>query len=209
MPGLDTPPTSGDDTSDSSDSSVDDSSDDSDSDEHEPAEEKEADDVIDIDAIDVDAIDDDAIDDDAIVVEHVDEQDESSDGDDEDSECTEEIDAPVAAIRPRPRRSTRGNPDYVGEHVDQHFNDGRSGYTHFGRTRRGGDVRPAAGEQPKLPKVYRNSVTIHNFFCAPGKICLLVQCWSRTYVTIMRMCVQVKHVLRCLRKGPRLNGNNR
>lgn len=106
--------------------------------------------------------------------EYVNEQTDSSDGDDEheDSDYVEEIAAHAVQVASRPRRSTTAQcPDYVGEQVDEHFNDGRPGYTHFGRTRKGGDTRPN-GKEPEVPKAITSGVTIHNFFCASGKNCL-------------------------------------
>ena len=175
--------------SDSSDSMVglrdvdDSSSDDSysaESDE-EFAEQKEADDVIELDVSDVaedehedssDGDEEGSLD----VVEQVDEHEDSSDGDDEDSDYNDEsaaAAAPAVQTVSRPSRSTsNNNPVYVGERVDQHFNDGRPGYTHFHRTRKGGDVRPN-GTELTLPKAIQCGVTIHNFFCAPGENCFV------------------------------------
>ena len=117
----------------------------------------------------------------------VQERDESSDADesddhDESSESqwqvlpsieddAEAADLPPVRARRVPRRSTTQEPNYVDENVDQYFNDGRPGYCHFGRTRKGGDTRPN-GNVPTLPPALVSKVTIHNFFCAAGNNCL-------------------------------------
>ena len=68
------------------------------------------------------------------------------------------------------RRSSRNSgkkADYVNEHVDEEFSECK-GYTHFGHTRKGGDVRPNVGPvQP--PKKTRSAVTMLNYFSPPSK----------------------------------------
>ena len=68
------------------------------------------------------------------------------------------------------RRSARNNgkrPDYVHERCDEEFS-GCKGYSHFGRTRKGGDNRPNS-KAALAPKKTRSSVTMLNYFATPGK----------------------------------------
>ena len=68
------------------------------------------------------------------------------------------------------RRSSGRNsrkPNYTDAKIDQTFT-GRTGYTHFGRTRLGGDRRPN-GKPVPMPKAISTRVTMLNFFAAPGK----------------------------------------
>ena len=57
--------------------------------------------------------------------------------------------------------------NYAEERIDQTF-VGRKGYTHFGRTRHGGDCRPNA-KPVSMPKEISTRLTLFNFFAAPGK----------------------------------------
>ena len=63
------------------------------------------------------------------------------------------------------RDGQQRKPDYVSEKHDQTF-VGRKGYTHFGRTKLGGDCRPN-GKPVQVPK--HKHVTMLNFFSAAGK----------------------------------------
>ena len=86
--------------------------------------------------------------------------------------CSDDDDDTIPAPATPVRRSGRNRDkevdyDYVNEKADNHFCEYK-GITHFGRTRRGGDIRPNADiVQP--PKKTRSSVTMLNFFAAPGK----------------------------------------
>lgn len=85
--------------------------------------------------------------------------------DDEDYEPNA-MPAPATAVR-RSARNRDKEVDYVHEKHDNHFSEYK-GLSHFGRTRKGGDMRPNGGnEEP--PKATRNSVTMLNFFATPGK----------------------------------------
>ena len=69
-------------------------------------------------------------------------------------------------LRRSPRSvGQRRKPDYVSEKHDQTF-VGRKGYTHFGRTKLGGDCRPN-GKPATVSK--HKHVTMLNFFSAAGK----------------------------------------
>lgn len=57
--------------------------------------------------------------------------------------------------------------DYVNEKHDNEFAEAK-GYTHFGRTRKGGDKRPNA-PSVEPPKKTISAVTMLNFFATPGK----------------------------------------
>ena len=77
----------------------------------------------------------------------------------------EDCEGELCCAKPALRRRKR-TVDYWSESVDTTFND-RPGYTHFGRTRKGGDVRPLRKEQP-IPKKIVESVTLLNFFGREG-----------------------------------------
>ena len=74
-----------------------------------------------------------------------------------------EADVPV-------RRSGRKRKqvDYVNEKQDAEF-AGVKGYTHFGRTRKGGDVRPRRKAERKPSAAITSRVTMLNFFARPGR----------------------------------------
>jgi len=74
----------------------------------------------------------------------------------------------VKLIRRSCRKATAPK-NYVACRVDTTFND-RPGYTHFGRSRKGGDFRPrqTIATAPKLPATITKTVTMHNFFAAAG-----------------------------------------
>lgn len=93
------------------------------------------------------------------------------DVDDSDDECQPKQNRRRQATPPvQLRRSSRNRakkPDYVNERCDKEFS-GEKGYTHFGRTRKGGDARPNANPvQP--PKKTTSSVTMLNYFSPPDK----------------------------------------
>ena len=77
--------------------------------------------------------------------------------------------ATTAVVQPRRSARVRGGnrPDYVNERCDQEFSDCK-GYSHFGRTRKGGDNRPNS-KAALAPKKTRSSVTMLNYFATPGK----------------------------------------
>ena len=79
------------------------------------------------------------------------------------------VDEPEAEVRTlvRGRRRNTIVPNYTTVKVDTTFT-GHTGYSHFGRTHKGGDVRPN-GTPPTLGVSIQNKVTIHNFFASPGK----------------------------------------
>ena len=93
-----------------------------------------------------------------------------SDDDFSEQSCSDDdaaIPAPATPVR-RSARNRDKEVDYVNEKADKHFCEYK-GITHFGRTRKGGDIRPNADiVQP--PKATRSSVTMLNFFAAPGKM---------------------------------------
>ena len=81
-----------------------------------------------------------------------------------------EVPSNDAAVRRSPRVNKK--PDYHSVKIDKTF-CGRPGYTHFGRTRKGGDKRPrrapqkAASEQND--KTRAQNLTMLNFFASAGK----------------------------------------
>ena len=69
------------------------------------------------------------------------------------------------------RRSARNNgkrPDYVHERCDEEFS-GCKGYSHFGRTRKGGDTRPNSKAVLPPKKTRSAARTMLNYFATPGK----------------------------------------
>ena len=81
-----------------------------------------------------------------------------------------EVEAVQAApVNRKRRRSPRMLKviDYNVERQDKEF-AGLKGYSHFGRTRLGGDQLPR-GDQDKIPLHVKLSVTMLNFFAPPGK----------------------------------------
>ena len=73
---------------------------------------------------------------------------------------------PSTIVRRSSGRVSR-KANYAEEIIDQTF-VGRPGYTHFGRTRLGGDRRINYGKV-SMPKEISTRVTMLNFFAAPGK----------------------------------------
>lgn len=79
--------------------------------------------------------------------------------------------AEASAVHVRRSARQRCGVNYVANNIDTTFND-RPGYSHFGRTRKGGDIRPRQQAKPKLAPAIQKSVTMHNFFASPGRCAL-------------------------------------